>query len=132
MLKGEWDDANPFNIFLESYMYSADDVVGGFTAWFAGHLTDIENNTIKRYNSFLTEVMPLLKELGYDANNISQILNWVAREDLDGYTDDQGNWIETKVWRFRNKHKDYIRDQKNFEHRIAQANKKALETNDFL
>ena len=131
MLKGEWDDANPFNIFLESYMYSADDVVGGFTAWFAGHLTDIENNTIKRYNSFLTEVMPLLKELGYDANNISQIMNWVAREDLDGYTDDQGNWIETKVWRFRNKHKDYIRDQKNFEHRIAQANKKTLETNDF-
>lgn len=131
MLKGEWEDANPFNIFLESYMYSADDIVGGFTVWFANHLTDIENNTIRRYNNFLEEVMPLIKELGYDPNNISQIINWVAREDLDGYTDDNGNWIETKVWRFRSKHKNFYRDEKNFNHRIEQAHKKGIETNDF-
>lgn len=132
MLRGRWDDdANPFNIFLESYMYSSDDVVGGFTIWFTGHLTDIENRTTTRYNNFLLEIMPLLKDLNYDANDINQIINWVAFRDLDGYTDENGKWIETEVWRFKNKHKNFYRDLKNFEHRITEANKKAIETNDF-
>ena len=130
MLRGQWEDANPFNIFLESYMYSADDVVGGFTVWLSNHLTDIENNTIHRYQSFMQEVMPIIKELGYNPNQIDQIMRWIARDDDDGFTDADGNWIENKVWRLKSAHKNFYRDLKKFQHDIDAASKESIKSGD--
>ncbi len=106
-LDGKFRDANVFNSFFEGYMYNTDPVIGGFALYVKNQMADVMNVAQQKFNSFASDLKPLLERAGYTPQNVDQLINRIGRKELLGKIDEDGNWVEREVWALRSAHKDW-------------------------
>jgi len=107
LLNGELGDAAAFNGFLEGPIYSKDPIIAGFSLFVKNNMTEVENKAQIKYNNFVKEVGPLLKEAGYNPSNVAELGKSITFIDNIGGQDDQGNFTQKQVYTFLNPFKDY-------------------------
>ncbi len=128
MLNG-WEDASRLNTWLEPWMYSSDLVVGGFAAFLKNALNDVLSNSYTRWNNFVSEITPLLKNAGYDPTKISSLAEKITFVDGKGYVEQpDGTMKKLEVYTFLNPYKDYRYVLAKFDHDITEADKKEDKT----
>lgn len=106
-LKGELGDANAFNSFFEGYMYNTDPVVGGFALYVKNHMTEVLTKAQAKFNTFSTDMGPLLEAAGYNPTNVSQLASKITHVQEVGSKDKDGNLQSRKILTFLSPHKDY-------------------------
>ena len=106
-LKGELGDANAFNSFFEGYMYNSDPIVGGFALYVKNNMTDVLTNAQAKFNTFATDMGPLLEEAGYNPANVADLASKITNLQKVGSRDKDGNFVEKQVFTFLSPHKDY-------------------------
>lgn len=106
-LKGELGDANAFNSFFEGYMYNTDPVVGGLALYVKNQMTEVLAGAQAKFNSFATDMAPLLEAAGYNPANVSQLASKITHVQEVGTKDKDGNLISRKVLTFLSPHQDY-------------------------
>lgn len=106
-LKGELGDANAFNSFFEGYMYNTDPVVGGFALYVKNQMTDVLAGAQAKFNTFATDMAPLLEAAGYNPVNVSQLASKITHVQEVGTKDKDGNLVSRKVLTFLSPHQNY-------------------------
>jgi hypothetical protein len=106
-LKGELGDANAFNSFFEGYMYNTDPVVGGFALYVKNQMTDVLAGAQAKFNTFASDMAPLLEAAGYNPANVSQLASKITHVQEVGTKDKDGNLVSRKVLTFLSPHQNY-------------------------
>jgi hypothetical protein len=106
-LNGEFRDSNVFNSFFEGYLYNTDPVVGSFALYVKNQMADVTNIAMQKFNSFASDLKPLLERAGYTPSNVNQLIDKIARVELVGKIDEDGNWVERQVYTLKSAHKDW-------------------------
>lgn len=106
-LKGELGDANAFNSFFEGYMYNTDPVVGGFALYVKNQMTDVLAGAQAKFNTFASDMAPLLEAAGYNPANVSQLASKITHVQEVGTKDKDGNLVARKVLSFLSPHQNY-------------------------
>lgn len=127
LLKGNLGDANWFNSFLEGYMYNNDPIVGGLALYVKNRLNEVMVTAQSKFNEFQADVMPLLKEYGYNPSNIGELGKKVGFEDIVAKEED-GKLVQKKVWSFLNPFKNYRYDLRVINNEVEEAERKYSET----
>ena len=121
---GELGDTNPFSAFLEGYLHSPDNVVGGFALFVKRHLNDVLSDFQRDANKMVQDLGPKLEAMGYDPSNVAGLINQIAYEDVISTFDDETQQMKRlNVWRFLNKFKDYEADLAELDFKVKDAQK---------
>lgn len=130
MLSGNFGDAHHLNSMLEGYMYNNDLIVGGLANYIQTETAKAMNNMHAKLNSYAAEFEPLAKAAGYNPNNIGELGRQVWFLDTVGEVDENGEYVEKKVYSYIDKFKNYrfAIGQANFNVRIA--NESFIESGD--
>jgi hypothetical protein len=106
-LKGELGDANAFNSFFEGYMYNNDPIIGGFALYVKNNMTDVLTNAQAKFNTFATDMKPLLEAAGYNPSNVADLASKITHLQKVGSRDKDGNFVEKQVFSFLSPHQNY-------------------------
>lgn len=128
LLRGELGDANAFNAFFEGYMYSSDPIVGGMALYVKNQMNDVLVKAQSSYNDFASKMEPLLKDINFSTSKAGELGKQVGFIDSVGTRDEEGNFVEKKVWSLLNPYKNYRFKQDETRHKIEQAQSKYSET----
>lgn len=120
-LTGMEKDVSWFNRMLEGYTSSNDPIVGGLATYINDLKTDAQQEALAEAEVFRGKLEPLLKEIGYNPNNTSQIIDLVAFQDTVFDLDEKGNPIERKIYTFLNEWKDYRHDRDKLRYEYQEA-----------
>lgn len=120
-LTGMEKDVSWFNRMLEGYTSSNDPIVGGLAVYINDLKTEAQQEALAEAEIFRGKLEPLLKAIGYNPNNTSQVLDLVAFEDTVFDLDDKGNPVPRKVYTFLNEWKDYRHDRDKLRYDYQQA-----------
>jgi hypothetical protein len=107
LLKGELGDANAFNSFFEGYMYNTDPIVGGFALYVKNQMTDVLASAQAKFNSFATDMAPLLEAAGYNPANVADLASKITNIQKVGSRDKDGNFVTKEVFTFLSPHQNY-------------------------
>lgn len=111
VLEGREGDTNPFSAFLESYINNPDLVVGGFAKYLKDNFTDVQIKTQSRVNEIASELEPVLKAAGYNANNPAELMKMLTFIDKKSRINDKGEIEEYEVIKLLNQFKNYESDR---------------------
>lgn len=115
-LKGNMGDANPFNSFLEGYMYNTDPVIGGFAAFVRDNITEVMIRAQTKHDTFIQKIMPLLQDWGkYNPKRqgeLGTLTGFLDKVALRKTGEDGKEVMELfEVWSFLNEFKDFRYDR---------------------
>lgn len=126
-LKGQGQDANWSNSYLEGYLYNTDPVIGGFAMYFKNNMTDMETRVQERYNDIVSELSPLLK--GTSFAKIGDLGKKIGFIDTFGSRDSKtGELIKKEVWTLLNPYKDYRYQVDKFNDEIKKLEERYIKT----
>lgn len=132
-LEGTMGDANPFNSFLEGYMYNTDPVIGGFARFVYDNITDVLLRAQSKHDAFLAKINPLLEKWGkYNPKKQGELGELIGFKDKIGLrdTDELGNttFKDFEVWSMLGNFKDYRRQQSRYRYEIDELKKEEAKT----
>lgn len=123
LLKGQAGDANYFNSYLEGYLYNTDPIIGGLALYVKNQMTDVMAITQAKYNTFASDMRPLLEKAGFNRSKIGELGKRIGYLDSVGKVNEKGELEERKVWTLLSKWKGYRYGVDQLDHavNVAQA-----------
>lgn len=121
LLTGTEGDVSWFNRMLEAYTSSNDPIVGAFAIFVNDIETDAMQEVLDDSEKFRQKLEPLLKAVGYNANQTRQILELTTFEDEVYHINSDGKGERVKVYTLQNEHKNYRADRGELRHKFEQA-----------
>lgn len=110
LLRGRDGDTNAASAFLESYINSPDLIVGGFAKYLKDNYTDVLIKVQARTNQMKEELMEVLDNAGYNANNPAELMKILTFVDKKSRINDKGELEEYEVIKLLNQFKNYESD----------------------
>lgn len=128
-LEGTMGDANPFNSFMEGYMYNTDPVIGGFARFVYDNITDVLLRAQSKHDAFLAKINPLLDKWGkFNPKRQGELGKLIGFLDKIGLrdTDDSGesSFKEFEVWSMLGAFKDFRREISRYRYEVDELKKK--------
>lgn len=130
LMKGELGDAHALNSFLEGYMNNQDPVVFGFAMYVKNNLTDVQTKAQLQANRYASELEPLLKAAGFNPGNIADLGQRVTFIDQVGGRD-KDKFKSYQAYTYLNPWKSYKKDIDEWNFKIEEAKKEAVDTKDY-
>jgi hypothetical protein len=130
LMKGELGDAHALNSFLEGYMNNQDPIVFGFAMYVKNNFTDVQTRAQLKANQYATEIEPLLKAAGFNPKNIADLGQRTTFIDLVGGRD-KDTFKPYQAYTYLNPWKNYKKDIDEWNFKIEQAKKEAVDTKDY-
>jgi hypothetical protein len=130
LMKGELGDAHALNSFLEGYMNNQDPIVFGFAMYVKNNLTDVQTKAQLQANRYATEIEPLLKAAGFNPGNIAELGKRTTFVDLVGGRD-KNKFNAYQAYTYLNPWKHYKKDIDEWNFKIEEAKKEAVDTKDY-
>lgn len=130
LMKGELGDAHALNSFLEGYMNNQDPVVFGFAMYVKNNFTDVQTKAQLKANRYATELEPLLKAAGFNPKNIAELGQRTTFVDMVGGRD-KNTFKPYQAYTYLNPWKHYKKDIDDWNFKIEQAKKEAVDTKDY-
>lgn len=123
LYSGNIKDADWFNAMLEAYTNSTDPIVGGFAVFLKNNLTRLQNNAIKKQKEFREKLMPKMRKLGINNNDLKSSWGFAITEDKT-YAYEDGKLVERKTLSFLSAVKDWRYAIRKFEYDIEDLKKR--------
>jgi hypothetical protein len=106
-IEGRRGDIGIFTAMITPYMNMNDPLAGSFVRFIKTKLSETESRSYQQANDIARKILPLLKAVGYNANNTKQLSDMLLFVDKVPSQNEKGEFEEFEVYTFLNRFKDY-------------------------
>jgi hypothetical protein len=106
-LSGMRGDVNSISAYVESFASSPDPIISSFAVYVDNAYTDVELKSKANKDSFISELLPVLKDAGYSDKNITDLMKDLVYEDTVVTRNNNGEAEEFSKLVFLNPWKGY-------------------------